>query len=457
MWRWTLRDPAGDACRQRVVAAATRVRLARMPGPEDLDKLCQYAGGAQTAAGGGTGDYWGDPQVDDATLKDLLADLESDRVERKAALSDKDKIRQAICAFANDLPNHRRPGVVVIGQNDDGSYANTPVSDVLLQTLAALRSDGNILPFPTLTVEKRTVDGNEIAIVIVEPSYFPPVRCHGRTWIRVGPRRGVATVEEELRLTEKRQAGDLPFDLHPVRTASIQDLDTVLFTQEYLPAAIAPEILAENGRSAVQQLTSLRFAASDGVPTALGVLVLSREPRRFIPCAYIQFLRIDGTDLTDPIKDQREIDGPLPGLLRLLDEILGVNVSVALDLDSRGVEIRKPDYPLPALQQLARNAVLHRRYEGTNAPTRISWFSDRVEILSPGGPFGQVDRTNFGGGKVADYRNPHLAEAMKVLGYVQRFGLGIPLAQRALANNGNPPAEFVVEDTHILAIVRLRS
>jgi hypothetical protein len=44
-------------------------------------------------------------------LETLLRDLESDRVERKASLSDKDDIRQAICAFANDLPGHNVPGL----------------------------------------------------------------------------------------------------------------------------------------------------------------------------------------------------------------------------------------------------------------------------------------------------------------------------------------------------------
>ena len=120
------------------------------------------------------------------------------------------------------------------------------------------------------------------------------------------------------------------------------------------------------------------------------------------------------------------------------------------------MEIREPDYPIVALQQLARNGVLHRTYEGTNAPVRINWFSDRIEILSPGGPYGQVTRTNFGNPGITDYRNPHLAEAMKILGYVQRFGVGIPLARKELAKNGNPPPEFIVEDTYVLVIVRRR-
>lgn len=93
-------------------------------------------------------------------------------MERKASLADKDTIRQAICAFANDLPNHRQAGVVVIGQHDDGSYANLHVDDVLLRTLADLRSDGGITPFPSIMVDKRSVDRHEIAIAVAEPS------CH---------------------------------------------------------------------------------------------------------------------------------------------------------------------------------------------------------------------------------------------------------------------------------------
>jgi ATP-dependent DNA helicase RecG len=110
-----------------------------------------------------------------------------------------------------------------------------------------------------------------------------------------------------------------------------------------------------------------------------------------------------------------------------------------------------------AIQQLTRNAILHRTYEGTNAPVRINWFSDRIEILSPGGPYGQVTRANFGRPDVTDYRNPHLAEAMRNLGYVQKFGVGIALARKELEKNGNPPVEFKIEDTYVLAILRRRT
>lgn len=394
--------------------------------------------------------------MNDGELEILLNDIESDRVERKASISDRGVIRQAICAFANDLPNHQKPGVLFIGVNNDGSCANLPITDELLLTLADMRSDGNILPFPTMTVQKRTIGGCELAVVIVEPSDAPPVSYNGRIWVRVGPRRGTATREEERRLSEKRRAKDLPFDLRPLASASLDDLDLELFRRVYLPSSLAIEILAENQRSIEQQLTSLRFATveSPPKPTILGILVVGNDPRQYVPGAYIQFLRIDGTELTDPIKDQKEIGGPLTDLLRILDETLQINISIATDITAQPVEIKQPDYPIVALQQLARNAVMHRTYEGTNAPVRITWFNDRIEIQNPGGPFGQVNRQNFGQPGITDYRNPHLAEAMKNLGYVQRFGVGIQLARQQLQNNGNPPPEFIVEDAHVLVTLK---
>ena len=51
---------------------------------------------------------------------------------------------------------------------------------------------------------------------------------------------------------------------------------------------------------------------------------------------------------------------------------------------------------------------------------------------------------NFGQPGINDYRNPHLAEAMRCLGYVQHFGVGIQIAREAFARNGNPPPEFQV-------------
>ncbi len=55
-----------------------------------------------------------------------------------------------------------------------------------------------------------------------------------------------------------------------------------------------------------------------------------------------------------------------------------------------------------------------------------------------------------------DYRNPNLAAAMKTLGFVQRFGMGIEIAKRHLQANENPPPEFQFAEGHVCVIVRRR-
>ena len=392
--------------------------------------------------------------MDDHKLAALLLDLESDRVERKESASDRDRIRQAICSFANDLPGHERPGVVFVGARDDGSCASLDITDDLLLTLSQMRDDGNITPIPSMAVEKRVLNGCDLAVVTVQPSSLPPVRFRGRTWIRVGPRRAIASIEEEQRLSERRRSHNLPFDARPLVGATMTDLDLDFFSRIYLPAAVAPEILEANQRSLDGQLLGLRFLGKDRIPTPAGLVVAGKDPRRWLPGAYVQFVRFGGTTLADPVVDQKEISGRLDELIGYLDDVMEANIAVRTSITESDLETQRPTYPKAALQQLTRNAVMHRSYEGTHAPVQVYWFEDRIEIHSPGGPFGRVTVETFGRPGYTDYRNPTIAEAMKTLGYVQRFGVGIEIARRELARNGNPPLEFEVQPNHVLAIIR---
>lgn len=387
-------------------------------------------------------------------IDSLIHELESDRIERKESYSDRDKICEAICAFSNDLPNWRKPGYVFIGVKDNGEIIGVDNPERLLEEIGDLRSNGNIHPFPMIEVFKHQKSEKDIIAIQVFPSLHPPVRYKGRTCIRVGARRAYATPEEEIRLQEKRRRSILPADLSEVQGAPLDDLDLSLFN-DYKHSAIAPEVIVENNRTIEEQLSSLRlYSLESSCPTMLGILVIGKDPRAYIPCAYIQFVRYHGTELTDEILDQKEIDGPLAPLLSELDHIFKINISTSSIIDDHMTEQKRPDYPLIALQQLGRNAIMHRTYEGTNTPIRIYWFSDRIEIHSPGGPFGIVNQDNFAKSGITDYRNPNLADAMKTLGYVQRFGIGIITAKKSLSENGNPELKFEMSETLIAAIVR---
>ena len=396
--------------------------------------------------------------LENEDLMRLLGQIESDRVEFKEVLSrsTSDDIREAICAFANDLPDHRQPGVAFVGVRDDGSVADLPITDYLLLQLSDMKTDGNIVPLPSMTVEKRTLLDGDVAVVIVQPSDSPPVRCRGRIHIRTGPRRGIATAQDERILNEKRRFGDIPFDICPVPSATLPDLDLLQFEREYLAQAFAPDILESNDRSIEEKLAATKMVASmdDTIPTILGLLVIGKTLQDFLPGAYVQFLRLAGTEVTDPILDEEAIRGTISDILRRLDEKLNSHNRTAVDILSESVERQKSTYPIVAIQQIARNAVMHRSYEGNNTPVRVYWYDDRIEIMSPGGVFGTVTADNFGQPGVTAYRNPNLAESMRNLGFVQRYGIGISLAKRLLQEAGHPDIAFNADTNNVLVTIR---
>ena len=203
--------------------------------------------------------------------------------------------------------------------------------------------------------------------------------------------------------------------------------------------------------------TKMILGADEPTPTVLGMVVLGKAPTDFLPGAYVQFLRIAGEERGDPILDSARIDAPLGEAMATLDTTLRAHVRTAVEVGAKRTEIRRATYPLPALQELVRNAVMHRSYEGGNSPIQVYWFDKHIEIINPGGAYGDITPDNFGQPGLLAYRNPNLADAMRVTGLVQRYGLGIPLVRRELRNNHQPPPTYHVDRHWVRCSVQARA
>ena len=158
-------------------------------------------------------------------LQELLHSTETYRVERTISTGDMDKFQEAICAFSNDLPNSKKNGYLIIGAHDDGTLSGLKVDDALMKKIAAIRSDGNILPLPIMSVERFEFPDGDLLVAEVSPSLLPPVRYRGRTFVRIGPRRDIATEAEERILLERRTSYMATFDAMPCLGAAINDID----------------------------------------------------------------------------------------------------------------------------------------------------------------------------------------------------------------------------------------
>ena len=374
-------------------------------------------------------------------VKALMLDLESDRIERTISFRE-DKLGPASCAFSNDFPNHKKPGYILLGVNDDGKVNGMTIGDEELQKVGNIKSNGNVLPQPSLVVSSvYKIDGGDVVVVEVQPSSYPPVRYDGRCWIRIGPRKGRATLEEEKILTERRATYAKTYDLVPAMGSNLTDLSIEYFKSNYLTIAIDRETLNENGRTIEEQLASLRFYdLNEKCPTNAGIILFGINPKYFLPGAFIQYVKFEGTDMTSTVEYEKEFSGAMITELTSIDDFIKNNIIKERPVrqDSFKEQILK-NYPYWAIRELIMNSIMHRNYE-SNAPIYIYEFKNRIEIINPGGLYGDVNAMNFP--YASDYRNIVLAEAMKILGYVNRFNYGIRRAKEELKNNGNPEPEF---------------
>ena len=275
----------------------------------------------------------------------------------------------------------------------------------------------------------------------VHPSEFPPIRYRGRVWVRIGPRKSVASEAEEKLLMERRLSNVRTFDAAPCLGTTIDDLDVPLIYKEYLPNAVTDEVLGEDNRDIREQLASLGFYdLRYDAPTNGAMVLFGKRPERYLHGAYIQYVRFKGTDRAGDILNEYKFAGNLCRVLPKIDAFVETSISQKRPIP---VSVLREEvvskYPYWATRELLMNAIMHRDYEG-NAPVMFYEYDDRLEIQNPGGLYGKVSPENFP--NVSDYRNPFIAEAMKVLGYVNRFSRGVCRVQKELDENGNGQAAF---------------
>lgn len=319
-------------------------------------------------------------------LVQILGNPESYNIEITSSTTNMDKFCQAICAFSNDLPGDDKSGYLIIGAEDNGKLSGLRVDDGLLLKMTNIRTDGNILPQPVMTVERFVLEGGDLLVVEVKPSEFPPVRYRGRIWVRIGPRKSIASEAEEKILMERRISNIRTFDAMPCIGTTLADIDINLVRSEFLPKAVASEILADDKRPLEEQLASLGFFdLRYNCPTNGCIILFGGNPGRYFPGAYVQYVRFKGVDRAGEIINEHKFGNNLCHDLIKIDAFVETSVSQKRPIPISVLrEETVANYPYWATRELLMNAIMHRDYE-TNAPIQFYEYDDRIEIQNPGG------------------------------------------------------------------------
>lgn len=188
----------------------------------------------------------------------------------------------------------------------------------------------------------------------------------------------------------------------------------------------------------------------NGVPTLAAVLNFALYPQGYFPQLGITAIVVPGTQIGDTAEDSarfvnnKRIEGTIPAMAEESLAFCQRNMKVRTIIDKEtGKRTDRTEYPMDAIREAVLNALIHRDYsiytEGT--PIQIDFFTDRLEIHSPGSLYGRMTVEQLGVAR-PDLRNPALAVMTEVLTGAENRYSGIPIIRRSLAEYGLPEPRF---------------
>lgn len=262
----------------------------------------------------------------------------------------------------------------------------------------------------------------------------------GRILVRAGSDNRPLTGDEVTQLAGDRTLGD--FEEGVVPGASVEeDFDEELI-MEYL--AKREERGASWTGSRMELLFEIGAITGDGLPTVTGILLFGRNPQAYLPQSGAVFVRFAGTE---PRSDdggagygrRDEIRGPLPRVVERLWNIVWDEMRVGAVVNNL-TRTEVTEYPNFAVREAIINAVCHRDYRTKGRRIEIRMYSDRLEIISPGGLPGYMTLENL----VEEHfsRNPRLVNSLYYWGYIEELGLGIDRMIEEMVQTGHQPPEF---------------
>lgn len=179
------------------------------------------------------------------------------------------------------------------------------------------------------------------------------------------------------------------------------------------------------------------------LPTNAGVLFFGSEPQRHVPQSEVVCVLYRDESGVGGYVDRKIVTGTVQELIDQTEAFLNKYVAVGARIEG-WKRIDLPEYPIEALREAVVNAVVHRDYSRDGEGVRVFFYSDRIEIHSPGLLLPGVTVELMARGEVmSKLRNPALAGLLRdVPGYMERIGSGIKLMLSEMRRLGLPDPQF---------------
>ncbi len=393
-------------------------------------------------------------------LLERIANRENSRVEFKRDDCRPDELATEMAALLN-----LEGGVILLGVEDDGRISGLTRSREAAEEWVMNIARQNLQPaiVPVWTCMEME-GGKKVGIVeLAADSPGKPYKARrGKAWVtftRVGSASRESTREEEGRLYQA--ARPVRYEIKAVPDSGPEDFDMDRIENYYrdvLNRSVPPRSEFERWRRLLLNSDLLVAAGNDVGASVSGLLLFGDNPNRRLPQAGVTAVAFPGSEKDYNTVDEERIRGPLTSRVSRRGGVVEKGVTDrAVDFVKRnmgsvawlegGRRRRKRAFPVDAVREAIVNAVTHRDYTREGTDIKVSLYSDRMEVISPGRlPNGvTVEKVREGVVRVA--RNEMLKEILRDYGHVERYGTGIRnrIIESIRRHNGTEP-DLVEED-----------
>ena len=374
---------------------------------------------------------------------------ESQPIEVKAAHVDcPRRLYDTLSSFSNQDSG----GTILFGIDEEAGFKVVGVYDLQDLQKKVAEQCGNMVPpvravFTTAEMDGFPICSAEIpAIDLAErPCYYGGSGRVGGAYIRVG--------DADMKMTDYELYSFESFRKHqhdderPVERANLDLLSQNLLQLYVLQRSKdRPQFAQLTQEQAYEMLNITRGET----PTLAAVMNFGAYPQGFFPQLGIIATVVPGTqigvldDSSARFLDNKRIEGTIAAMAEEAMAFCRRNMKINTIIDPEtGLRTDRTEYPIEAIREAILNALIHRDYsfhtEGT--PIQINFFTDRLEIHSPGNLYGRMSIDQLGVAR-PDLRNPALAVMTEnLIGSENRYS-GIPTMRRAMKEYGLPEPKF---------------
>lgn len=377
------------------------------------------------------------------------------------------EVKESVTALPKSLPEtlsafaNMHGGMIVLGLSERAGFRPAKGFDAN-RIFSQMQTVGDLMtPVVRMEIERIIFEGAPLVVAEVQklpelqkPCYITARGRYEGSFIRSGDGDRHLSPYEVDRLWEMRRQPK--FDLEPVEEAGLDELDPNKLERIVLRCReIFPRVFGNLPKEQILvQLGILARAGDRLCPTLAGLLAAGIFPQRRFPRLEVVFCAFPGTSKAPPegsserYLDAKEIIGSIPDMI--WETLACVQQRMSTGAVVEGALRRDiPDYPLAAVREAIANALQHRDYspEGRGTHVQVNLYSDRLEILNPGGLYGAASAEGLGKGGISSTRNEFLSRILAYTPFesgfvVENKGTGFMVIRSELEKAGLPPARI---------------